>query len=156
MFKYYWNQTIFFDLRQGSNPNKPLALIQYVKEEIERYRKLYGNKPEMFEKIGEKVEINLKKINSILIQDVSHRFLKIGTKKFLLHQLNRTRREITIRDSLILKDYSDILFELINFRWTQIAEGFNSAPRISKKIKLTDHGGIKRKSLSKFHKYLVL
>lgn len=156
MFKYYWNQTIFFDLRQGSNPNKPPALIQYVKEEIERYRELYGNKPEMFEKIGRKVDIDLKKINSILIQDVSHRFLKTGTKKYPLYQLNRNRREITIPDPLILKECSDILFELINFRWTQIAEGFNSAPRISKKIKITDHGGIKRKSLSKFHKYLAL
>jgi hypothetical protein len=156
MFKYYWNQTIFFDLRQGSNPNKPPALIQYVREEIERYSKLYGNKPEMFEKIGGKVEINFKKINSILIQDVSHRFLKIGIKKFPLYQLNKTGREIKLLDPFILKDYSDILFELINFRWTQIAEGFNSAPRISKKIKITDHGGIKRKSLSKFHKYLTL
>ena len=27
MFKYYWNQTIFFDLQQGSNPLKPPHLF---------------------------------------------------------------------------------------------------------------------------------
>ena len=32
MFKYYWNQTIFFDLQQSPNPNKPPKFITYVKD----------------------------------------------------------------------------------------------------------------------------
>ena len=56
----------------------------------------------------------------------------------------------------ILKEYSDILFEVINYRWVQILETYNSSPRISKKIKITDRGGVRRKSLNKFKKYLSL
>ena len=43
MFKYYWNQTIFFDLQQGSNPLKPPTFISYVKSKIE-----YTNLLEVF------------------------------------------------------------------------------------------------------------
>jgi len=32
MFKYFWNQTIFFDLQQSPNPIKPPELYTYVKE----------------------------------------------------------------------------------------------------------------------------
>jgi CRISPR/Cas system Type II protein with McrA/HNH and RuvC-like nuclease domain len=35
-------------------------------------------------------------------------------------------------------------------------ETYNSSPRISKKIKITDRGGIRRKPLGKFKKYLQL
>ena len=56
----------------------------------------------------------------------------------------------------ILKEYSDVLFEVINYRWVQILETYNSSPRISKKIKITDRGGVKRKPLGKFKKYLSL
>ena len=42
MFKYYWNQTIFFDLQQGSNPNKPPTFVSYVKSKIEEYQSQYG------------------------------------------------------------------------------------------------------------------
>jgi hypothetical protein len=34
MFKYYWNQTIFFNLQQSPNPNKPPEFISYVKKKI--------------------------------------------------------------------------------------------------------------------------
>ena len=35
MFKYYWDQTIFFNLEQGSNLKKKPTIIQIVKNEIE-------------------------------------------------------------------------------------------------------------------------
>ena len=39
MFKYYWNQTIFFNLQQSPNPNKPPEFISYVKKKIDLYQK---------------------------------------------------------------------------------------------------------------------
>ncbi len=42
MFKYYWNQTIFFDLQQSPNPNKPPKFITYVKDQIESTKNNLG------------------------------------------------------------------------------------------------------------------
>ena len=35
--KYYWNQTIYFDLIQGSNPTKPPVILSLVKSLIDKY-----------------------------------------------------------------------------------------------------------------------
>ena len=55
---------------------------------------------------------------------------------------------------IAVEEYSDILFELINYRWTQKLEEFNHSPRISKKVLGTDRERVKRNNLSKFRKYL--
>ena len=54
----------------------------------------------------------------------------------------------------LLKEYSDILFELINYKWVQKLEKLNSSPRISKKVNGTDREDIKRGNLSRFKKYI--
>jgi CRISPR/Cas system Type II protein with McrA/HNH and RuvC-like nuclease domain len=46
------------------------------------------------------------------------------------------------------------LFTVINYRWTQMLEGFNYSPRISRKVRAIDENNIKRSSLKKFHQYL--
>ena len=156
MFKYYWNQTIFFDLQQGSNPKKPPQFISYVKSKIEEYQSQYGLQPKEFERIEDKINVEVKELNKILSYDVCYRFLKVGNKEYDLYELDKKERTIRVKNPHILKEYSDILFEVINYRWVQILETYNSSPRISKKIKITDRGGIKRKSLKKFQKYLEL
>ena len=156
MFKYYWNQTIFFDLQQGSNPNKPPTFVSYVKSKIEEYQSQYGFQPKEFERMEDKVDVDLKYLNRILIENVSYRFLEVGGKDYDLYELDKKERTIRVKNPRILKEYSDILFEVINYRWVQILETYNSSPRISKKIKITDRGGVKRKPLGKFKKYLQL
>ena len=156
MFKYYWNQTIFFDLQQGSNPNKPPTFVSYVKSKIEEYQSQYGFQPKEFERIEDKVDVDLKYLNRILIENVSYRFLEVGGKDYDLYELDKKERTIRVKNPRILKEYSDILFEVINYRWVQILETYNSSPRISKKIKITDRGGVKRKPLGKFKRYLQL
>ena len=42
MFKHHWNQTVFFDLEQGQNPNKKPKIVQLVREQIKFYRSEYG------------------------------------------------------------------------------------------------------------------
>lgn len=154
MFKYYWNQSIFFDLQQGSNPLQPPTFVSYVKSKIDEYQSQFGLQPIEFERIEKKVDIDTKYLNRILSENVSHRFLNVGDKEYQLYDLDRKGRTIRVKNSHILKEYSDILFEVINYRWVQILETYNSSPRISKKIKITDRGGIKRKPLSKYKKYL--
>ena len=156
MFKYYWNQTIFFDLHQGSNPNKPPTFVSYVKSKIEEYQSQYGLQPKEFERIEDKVKVDIKYLNRILTENVSHRFLEVGGKEYELYELDKKDRTIRVKNPHILKEYSDILFEVINYRWVQILETYDSSPRISKKIKITDRGGIRRKPLGKFKKYLQL
>ena len=154
MFKYYWNQSIFFDLQQGSNPLQPPTFVSYVKSKIEEYQSQFGLQPIEFERIEKKIDIDTKYLNRILSENVSHRFLNVGDKEYQLYDLDRKGRTIRVKNPHILKEYSDVLFEVINYRWVQILETYNSSPRISKKIKITDRGGIKRKPLSKFKKYL--
>ena len=156
MFKYYWNQTIFFDLQQGSNPNKPPVFVSYVKEEINKFQSRYGLQPVEFERVENKLNIDLKHLNSILSQNVSHRFLNVGKEIYKLYELDKKGRTIKVDIAPLINSFSDVLFEVINYRWVQILETYNSSPRISKKIKITDRGGIKRQSLGKFKKYLSL
>lgn len=61
MFKYYWNQTIFFDLQQSPNPIKPPELLTYVKGVISSYQSEYGFKPTLFDKIEDKIRIGYQK-----------------------------------------------------------------------------------------------
>ena len=154
MFKYYWNQTIFFDLQQSPNPIKPPELYSYVKDVITEYQSEYGFKPVLFDRIEDKITVDITKLNRILKQDVCHRFLKVEGREYNLYDLDLKNMSITVHNPKILKEYSDFFFELINYRWTQILENFNSSPRISKKVKVIDISEIKRSSLQKFHKYL--
>ena len=159
MFKYYWNQTIFFDLQQSPNPNKPPKFITYVKDQIEYYKKQFGNKPELYDRISHQLNIDIKHLSSILKQDVSHRFLKVSGDEFDLYELNQKDRTVRVYHPDKLKEYSDILFYSINYRWSQILENFNSSPRISQKVRVVDFSeskDLKRKPLSKFKRYLDL
>ena len=154
IFKYYWNQTIFFNLEQGSNPNKKPEVYQLVVNEIEKYQKTNNNQPIFFNRIKNKINIDVKRISKILKQDVSWRFQDVGKKKYDIYKLNLDELSLEILHPELIIDYSDILFELINYRWTQQLEKFNSSPRISKKVNGTDREDIKRGGLSKFKKYL--
>ena len=79
-FKYYWNQTIYFDLIQGSNLSKIPEVLGYMKTLIEKYFEAKGSfLPERVEKIdfgqyglGEEREAVRKKIVSTLKKDVCY------------------------------------------------------------------------------------
>ena len=75
IFKYYWDQTIFFNLEQGSNLKKKPTIIQIVKEAIDKYAKEYGQKPINFIRVKDIVKIDVKKISKVLTYDVSIGFL---------------------------------------------------------------------------------
>lgn len=154
IFGYYWNQTIYFDLEQGPNPNKRPEIYQLVVEEIKRYRSQYGYQPQWYSRIENKVDVPIRKISSVLKKDVCYRFPKVSGKTYDFYDLNKADRTISVHCPHLIGEYSKILFDVINYRWTQKLEDFNHSPRISKKVRGTDREDIKRSSLTKFKKYL--
>jgi len=157
-FKYYWNQTIYFDLIQGSNLSKPPEIVSLVKNEISNYyQKINKNQPIHFERVKNNQSfIDKARIIRLLKQDVSWRFLKLRNKDIPLYHYEKGSNFLVLKDVKILEEYSDILFEAINFRWTQILENYNSTPRIAKKVRILDFDNLKRNSLTAFRKYIDL
>ena len=89
IFKYYWNQTIYFNLTQGNNPNKRPEFVQIVRNKIEEYYNTIGErKPIHFEKIETEISLDLDKLAGILKKDVSWRFLKLGKDTFQVTNMN--------------------------------------------------------------------
>lgn len=160
--KYYWNQTIFFDLIQGSNLQKPPEVVTAVKALIEAYFNSVGNRnPELFERAESKIpsnnyEISIRKITRTLKQDVSYRFLNLGKEKLAVYRYEEGEGALYISTGLLqeLRDNERDLFDLINYRWGMILETFNSSPRINKKVKIMDEREIKRKPLTKYKRWL--
>ena len=153
--KYYWNQTIFFDLNQGSNINKPPVIISLVKASIADYYKVKGfNKPLRYELVESEVNIDFGAVIRILKKDVSWRFLKLEGKEISLYRLSENGQSILLSDVDSLRQVSDFMIDAINFRWTQILEQFNSSPRIGKKVRLNDLKDFKRASLTKFKEFI--
>jgi 5-methylcytosine-specific restriction endonuclease McrA len=164
--KYYWNQTIYFDLIQSPNLRKPPEIITSTKRLIKRYfDKKQSVQPIRFEKIDfhslgltAEYESTVNKIVRTLKQDVCWRFKRLKNETHEIYDLDLDNGNVIFQsdDVLSLKEYSDYLFTFINYRWTQMLEGFNYSPRISRKVRAIDEGEIKRSSLKKFHKYLDL
>lgn len=164
--KYYWNQTIFFDLVQGSNLKKQPIILQYTKELIASYYKLIRtNKPIRFERVEKYIEDNLQneynecleKIANGLSKDVAWRFTFIDNvyndDVYIFNKADKTI-DINAINLLLLKANYEDLFDLIDYRWGLILETFNSSPKINKKVKIIDEQDIKRTDLSKFKKVL--
>ena len=86
-FHYYWNQTIFFDLVQGSNPSKPPTMISEVKALIDTYQKISNNYFPIvcakvdFVSLGLEKEVQdlLKVYIRTLKRDVAHRFTNLSS-----------------------------------------------------------------------------
>lgn len=166
--KYYWNQTIFFDLIQGSNPNKPPVVVSCVKKLIECFYSKIGNrKPIRYERlVGLINSLSLEKEHTktieeivyAIMQDVSWRFLNIPGVEEKVYEYEKGDTELRIDASLLklLHENAQDLYDLINYRWGMILETFNNSPRISKKVKIIDEQEIKRNSLTKYKRYLDL
>ena len=119
IFGYYWNQTIYFDLEQSPNPLKRPVIYQIVKEEISEYRHKNGKQPVWFSEAENSVSIPVSKISTILSKDVCWRFPKVGKENFDLYDLDIKSRTIILHQTDLIREYSNVLFDVINYRWTQ-------------------------------------
>jgi hypothetical protein len=167
--KFYFNQTIFFNLTQGSNLRKPPEILSITKNIIDKVLEARDSRvPIRFEKVEallnnydlrDEYVRSIKRISQILKKDVSYRFLNIGKSIVKLYELDIKQQCIYINEDDIraLKDYSEVLFQIINYRWTQMLETFNTSPKIAKKVRATHEiDGIRRKPLTGFRKFLDL
>ena len=155
IFKYYWNQCIFFNLCQSDNGDKKPEIIQIVENSIREYQSSRGFKKETFLRVESKIDIPVTKISSVLKKDVCKRFLNLGGKVNKIYDYDLSNREIEISNPEVLKTYSEILYNSINYRWTQELETMDGSPRISKKIKGVDRDQFpKRGNLNKFRKFI--
>ncbi len=78
MIGYYWDQTFFFDLCQGQNPNRPPEILSITKDLIEAFKLVEANSsPKRFavtrRDIPELTDAIVKAAR-VLKQDVAYRF----------------------------------------------------------------------------------
>lgn len=163
IIRYYWNQIYFFNLKQGNN--RTPEIVTTVNEMIKKFRLEKGlNIPVWYEKAEahfamqeEYYRKTITRVSKTLTQDVSWRFMRSGDKELPLYILDKKKRtiEFTKEEAEQLKEYRYILIQLLNYRWAQLLEQFNTAPRIALKVKGLSNAKLKRKSLSKFKNILL-
>lgn len=165
ILKYYWNHTYFFNLIQGSNPNKPPEIISIARKLITAYQNAYNTfYPERFERVTHKLKTlpeynqQLKRVVKTLKQDVSYRFLYLNKRVLPMYQYEKKSNTFTIEPAHLkqLKNHAYMLFDIINYRWALILETYNSSPRIAKKVKITEERKIKRAPLQKYYEKIAL
>ena len=78
IFKYYWNQTIFFNLQQGPALSRKPEIHALVIEAVSVYQSIYGTQAKTFVQVQDKVDVPTDKIGKILSQDVCRRFLNLS------------------------------------------------------------------------------
>lgn len=161
--KYYWNQSYFFNLVQG--PNKKPKVVNEVEKLIDKYKHETGsNIPVWYEKAESFfIEQNrfydkfLSHISSILKIDVAWRFKRINKKDVDIYDVNLEKRELvfTSYQASILKDNIFILSQLLNYRWAQLLEQFNTSPKVTLKVKNISDNKLRRNNLTKFKNILL-
>lgn len=162
--KYYWNQTYFFKLYQGPAHSKPV--IQQITEEmIEAYQKATNSTlPVWFEDAYKVLSKNTKqfqsyihKISRTFTQNVSYRFLRVGDQELPLYILDNTNQTVSFKQEQVnlIKEHAFIFSQLLNYRWAQLLEKFNTNPRIAMKVKGISEEKIRRNNLTKFKNALL-
>lgn len=146
--KYYWNQIIFFDLKQATNLNKIPTIIVIIKELIDKYYE-YTNEMILeakkisrvtFKKLNllKEYDDTIKSITKVLKQDVSWRFLLLDGKNTNIYDYVKGNDYIQIESKLLkkLKENNEELLNIINYRWLLILKNINGYGNINKKVKL--------------------
>lgn len=167
MIKYYWNQLFFFNLKQSPYKDKIPLICKYTNILIEEYKKLSKcNFPVWFDEGIEIINKNnsnlfnniIKKVSNTLHQNVCWRFKNIPTGVADLYEYSKelgSRIFIKYDDMLCLKEYAVIISKLLNYKWAQLLENFNFAPKIVSKINGISNAKLKRNNLSKYKEELL-
>jgi len=164
MLKYYWNQMFFFNLKQS--PGRVPIVCQDTQKLIDEYKKIKKTSIPCWFGIGQKVleeknnELYIKTIKHIaktLTENVSWRFRYVEGNPLDIYELNQKDLQVIIKKENItdLKDYAIVLSQLLNYRWAQLLEQFNTAPKISSKVKGISESKIRRKSLQQYKEELI-
>ena len=167
MLKYYWNQLFFFNLKQSPSriDNRQPYIVQYTNELIEKYKKKTNSAiPVWFDKAetelsAKELANSIKKIANILPNDVSWRFKRLGDEVVPLYEYDEKKRSHKVvfnKDDVdLIKEYALIISKLLNYKWAQLLEKFNYAPKIASKVNNISEAKLKRESLLKYKKELM-
>lgn len=167
MLKYYWNQIFFFNLKQSPSrvDNRQPKVVQYTNELIERYKEKTGSTiPVWFDKAEDKIEKKIifkiiNKISNVLPNDVSWRFKEINKKEIPLYKydnIGRSNEVLFDKEHVeLIKEYAVIISKLLNYKWSQLLEKFNYAPKIANKVNSISDAKLKRESLAKYKNELM-
>lgn len=160
--KYYWNQTIYYNWLQSSNPNNPPEVITVVRALIEKYYVTTGirepNKYELAKPyISEKdYQDALNRITNTLKKDVSYRFLVLDSMSQDIYQYNRAKNSISISTPLLreISDSRNVLFDLVDYRWGLILDYLNGDIQRKKDTVIHDDAIIDKEKLKQYRKWL--
>lgn len=90
--------------------------------------------------LSKEYDDTIKSITKVLKQDVSWRFLLLEGKNTNLYDYVKENDYIQIESKLLkeLKENSEELLNIINYRWLLILKNINGYENINKKVKLFD------------------
>lgn len=166
ILKYYWNQSFFFGLYQAPKSAKQPQIVNIVQDLIDKYT-AYKNDvyPVWYDKaLPDLIQLGIydkaiKKISNVLPQNVLGRFKMVDGDELDLYcfDTKTPQKAIIFRknDVLLLQEYNFVLSKLFNYKWTQLLEKFNYAPRIANKVNAIAISKIRRSSLSKYKEELL-
>lgn len=150
--KYYWNQTIIYELNQGTNPLKQPTIIRLIKELFEQYSNLYKtNRKIIFDEFNELIlkdknlyliyDKTVKETFKLLKQDVSWRFIKLdGIDQSNIYEYKKGDDSLFISSEMvmILLQHKNDLYPLIDYKWILVLDSFNSDKNIKSKVTIKD------------------
>ena len=168
VLRYYWNQYYFFHLKQcGNNTNNKATIMEYVCQLIEEYQYLvHDTYPVWFDIALSKLEEEAKDILDNAINKIADCLLRNPYVYFKhlrkdiyydIYEKTSDKKYLLIKHEnvLNLKEYGYILSEILNYRWSQLLEDYNTAPKITQKVNRISENKIRRSSLKHFIKYLI-
>ena len=166
MLKYYWNQLFFFHLKQSPYKDKDPIICKDAEKLIEEYKAKektcipiwFDEAEKYFAKNDKKIFENVvKHISKTLHDNVSWRFKNIPSKTLEIYEYNKDNSTVSIKMENIqfLKEYSMIVSRLLNYKWAQLLEKYNFAPKIASKVNGISEAILKRNNLTKFKEELL-
>lgn len=166
MLKYYWNQLFFFHLKQSPYQDKDpvickdtLKLIDAYKAESGSSIPIWFDEAENYFRLHQKplFEKTLRHIARTLHENVSWRFKNVVNRILDIYELDKAESLVLIanEEAGMLNEYSVIISKLLNYKWAQLLEKYNYAPKISSKVNGISEAKLRRNDLSKYRKELL-
>lgn len=164
MLKYYWNQTFFFALKQSPYEDKSPVIVQITNQLINRFVELNGSLiPVWFdkaeEKLGKELETAVQKVADRLHENVSWRFKRVDDEILEIYEYDYINRSKDVffdkNNTELLREYALVISKLLNYKWAQLLEKYNYAPKIVNKVNSISEAKLRRESLTKYKNELM-
>ncbi len=159
MLKYYWNQIFFFHLKQSPYKSKDPVICKDTEKLINIYKKENNSSiPTWFSKAYHMLIKNHRKditqiinhISKTLHENVCWRFKNFQSKTIEIYKYDKSlgsRIYFESENVKLIEEYGVILSKLLNYKWAQLLEKFNYAPKIASKVNGISEAKINRNSL---------